>query len=278
MPENARILVADDEEPIRELLTDVLADAGYDVRGVSTGEKALVEIRGGGYSLLITDLRMPGMSGIDLIKEAKKIDENIGVIVITGYPSIQSVVEVMREGVCDYLAKPFDIKEIKLAAAQVIKKAGRKGSYQDLVILDGLTGFCNYRCLHEVLPNEIARAKRYSQPLSLSMLDIDDFKKYNEANGHLAGDKFLVDISELLRTSTRRADSIFRYGGKEFLIFQPHTGKPGALKAASRLIKLIKEKLSVTVSIGVVSYPEDGSSREELINKLASASAAGQGS
>lgn len=271
MPEKTRILIAEDEEPVRELLTDILADAGYDVRGVSTGEKALDEIGEENYTLLLTDLRMPGMNGIDLIREAKKIDENICVIVITGYPSVQSVVESMREGVSDYLAKPFDIKEIKLAVDRAVEKARHKESYRDLVVLDSLTGLYNYRRFHEVLPNEIERTKRYSQPFSLLMLDIDDFKKFNEANGHLAGDKLLADISKLFLAAIRKADTVFRYGREEFLIFLPHIGKSGASKAASRLLKLIKQRLSVTVSIGIVSCPEDASLGEELIGKLEAA-------
>lgn len=277
MLEKIKILVVDDESIIRNLLTDVLTDAGYEVKAVSTGEEALIEIRENSYSIVITDLRMPGLSGIEVIKKVKQINADICIILITAYPSIESAIEAMREGAYDYITKPFNIEEIKLVLRRatercyLLKEAGQKEFYRQLSILDGLTGVYNYRYFHEVLPREIERAKRYEQSFCLLMIDIDDFKKYNDTQGHLAGDKLLRDLAELLVTAIRKADIIFRYGGEEFVVLLPQIAKKGGVEVARRLLNLIKEKLPTTVSIGIASYPEDATSKNELIDKADSA-------
>ena len=277
MSEKIKILVVDDAEVMRNLLTGVLTDAGYEVKAVSTGEKALGEIKEDDYNVVITDLKMPGMNGIEVIKETKQINRDICIIAITAYPSVKSAVEAMREGAYDYITKPFDIEEIRLVVRRaaeryfLLKEAGQKEFYRELAISDGLTGIYNHRHFHEVLPREIERAKRYSQPFCLLLLDIDDFKKYNDTHGHLAGDKLLMNIARILVATTRNVDIVFRYGGEEFVVILPQVGKQGGVSSAKRILKLIKQKLSVTASIGVTSFLEDGVSKDELINQADSA-------
>ena len=277
MSEKIKILVVDDAEVMRNLLTGVLTDAGYEVKAVSTGEKAVGEIKEDDYDVVITDLKMPGMNGLEVIKEAKQINADICIIAITAYPSVKSAVEAMREGAYDYITKPFDIEEIRLVVRRaaeryfLLKEAGQKEFYRELAISDGLTGIYNHRHFHEVLPREIERAKRYAQPFCLLMIDIDDFKKYNDTHGHLAGDKLLTNIANLLIPSIRSADIVFRYGGEEFVVILPQVGKQGGVSSAKRILKLIKQKLSVTVSIGVTSFPDGGVYKDELINQADSA-------
>jgi len=277
MPEKLKILVVDDTEVMRNLLTGVLTNSGYKVKAVSTGEKALGEIKEDDYDVVITDLKMPGMNGIEIIKEAKQINEDICIIAITAYPSVESAVEAMREGAYDYITKPFDVEEIRLVVQRaaeryfLLKEAGQKEFYRERALSDGLTGIYNHRHFHEVLPREIERAKRYSQPFCLLMIDIDDFKKYNDTKGHLAGDKLLINIARILIGATRNVDIVFRYGGEEFVVILPQVKKQGGVEAAKRILNLIKQKLSVTVSIGVTSFPDDGTSKNELINKADSA-------
>lgn len=274
-----QILIVDDEESMRILLTDILTESGYQVKAVPSGEKALVEIKKENYDIVITDLKMPGISGIEVIKKAHQIIKNrdVCIFVITAYPSVETAVGAMREGAYDYLTKPFDIEEVRSVvnrAAErylLLKKVGKKGFYRELPIADDLTGIYNHRHFHEVLPREVERAKRYSQPFCLLMVDIDDFKEFNESKSHVAGDKLLAGIANLLVFSLRSADIIFRYGGEEFVIFLPQAEKQMGVHTASRLLGLIREKLSVTVSIGVASYPKDASSKDALIEKADSA-------
>ena len=112
--EQLSILIVDDEEVMRNLLCDILTDAGYKVEAVSCGDEAIEKVQQGKFSIVVTDLKMPGMNGIEVIKGLRAINSGICVIVITAYPSIESVIEAMREGAYDYIIKPFNIEELRL--------------------------------------------------------------------------------------------------------------------------------------------------------------------
>lgn len=273
MDEAKNILVVDDEEVMRTLLSDVLTDAGYKVDAVSSAEEAIIKNQENKYSIVITDLKMPGASGVEVLKKVKSVDSDICVVVVTAYPSIESVIEVMREGAYDYIMKPFNIDEIKLIINRaserqhLIYEAKQKEYYRELSILDGLTGVYNRRYLDEVLPREVERARRYNHPLCLFMIDLDDFKKYNDAKGHIEGDKLLKDFAKFVVSGMRAGDIIFRYGGEEFLIINTETSKQNSIVVARRLINLTNKSLPVTISIGISCFPEDASNQEDLIKK-----------
>jgi len=147
---------------------------------------------------------------------------------------------------------------------------------------DGLTGCLNRRRFDEDIDGEMARAKRYEKPLSLLMVDIDWFKKYNEFHGDFLGDTVLKKIAETCKNNLRIIDKVYRYGGEEFVILLPETGKWRALSVARRLHKIIEqerfegEKESqpnkrITVSIGVSSYPWDGHCKTDLLESAETA-------
>ena len=142
-------------------------------------------------------------------------------------------------------------------------------------ILDGLTKLYNYRYFMQELERETNRAKRYDQVFSLFMLDIDKFKNYNDTYGHLAGDRILQTISELLLKNIRNTDTVARYGGEEFVVILPGLGREEAIILAEKLRNLIaehsfyneeiKEDCHITISIGVAYFPEDNEDPSELI-------------
>lgn len=273
MAEEKKILVVDDEEVMRSLLCDVLGEVGYKVVAVSSGEEAIEKIQQDQFSIAITDLKMPGMDGIEMLKKVKAINSDLCVIMITAYPSVESVIEVMREGAYDYIVKPFNVEEIKLVIRRaeerqyLLHEAGQKEFYRELSILDGLTGVYNHRHFQEVLPREIERAKRYKSSISILMIDLDDFKKYNDTYGHLSGDKLLRAFAEFFVGAVRAADMVFRYGGEEFVIIYPETPKQGGVGVAKRLLNLAKQKMPISISIGLSCFPDDASNKDELIKK-----------
>jgi PleD family two-component response regulator len=122
MEEKITILIVDDEEVMRNLLCDILTDAGYKVEAVSCGGEAIEKVQQDKFSIVVTDLKMPGMNGIEVIKKLKGINSGVCVIIITAYPSIESVIEAMREGAYDYIVKPFNIEELRL----VIRRAAER--------------------------------------------------------------------------------------------------------------------------------------------------------
>lgn len=158
-----------------------------------------------------------------------------------------------------------------------------------LVVKDSLTGLYNYRFFEEVIAVEMARAKKYNYPLALLFLDIDNFKYYNDTNGHEEGNVLLRQLADILRKTSRTTrllnpaqdsksnDIVARYGGEEFVIILPETDKKGGYVKADRILNDVrtfpfshKEKQpsgKLTISIGVSEYPTDGSNWEELIRK-----------
>jgi diguanylate cyclase (GGDEF)-like protein/PAS domain S-box-containing protein len=135
--------------------------------------------------------------------------------------------------------------------------------YKELSITDDLTGLYNARHFYTQIKSEADRASRYHRPLSLLMMDLDDFKNYNDRYGHLEGDKVLTALGAMIRENTRRTDSGYRYGGEEFVLILPETAARYALVIAERLRVKLKnqvfspvqgEKAQVTVSIGISEY------------------------
>ena len=108
-----RILVVEDEEIVRDSLRDWLTDAGYQVETVEDGEKALTTLNSSEFKLIIVDLRLPGNDGLEVLRQAKALQEELKGIVITAYPSVQSAVEVMREGAVDYIVKPYNLNVLE---------------------------------------------------------------------------------------------------------------------------------------------------------------------
>jgi diguanylate cyclase (GGDEF)-like protein len=178
-------------------------------------------------------------------------------------------------------ARLFSARDRELAttlatlAAVAIQNARLYGSIERLAITDGLTGLYNHRHFYQRLGEEVARAQRYGLLLSLLMIDIDDFKAFNDRHGHRAGDHLLRELGRVLEGQTRRqVDVVARYGGEEFAVILPSTGATEAKDAAGRLRRAISEGLpvaegetrpDVTVSVGVAGIPDHASSVDDLV-------------
>lgn len=162
-------------------------------------------------------------------------------------------------------------------AAIVIENARLYEATEAMTLEDALTGLYNQRRLQAALDDELRRSERYKREFSFVMLDIDYFKHYNDANGHLKGDIVLETIAKILLQNTRDVDSVYRYGGEEISIVLPETSKDTAFELAERLRRAIQEHAfdgekkqpnkDLTVSIGVATYPGDAVSKEGIINK-----------
>ncbi len=265
------VLVIDVSHQMRKLWEEALTHEGYKVKAVSTVEEGLKLARNELAQIVIIDITSKERSGFEEIQRFRDIDHKICVIISSARPSLETALKAMREGAYDYVAMPFDIEEVKQVLRRAMERyyllmeANQKEYYRELSILDGLTGLHNYRYFHEIILREVARAKRYPQTFSLLMVDIDDFKAYNDSRGHLAGDDLLKKISQVFVKSLRFVDMVFRYGGEEFAVILPQTSKEGAAAAANRIIGIISQNMPVTISGGLASFPEDGQSEDELI-------------
>ena len=149
----------------------------------------------------------------------------------------------------------------------------------ELSITDALTTLHNRKHMMDTLAMEVARGLRYDKLFSILMIDIDDFKSYNDTFGHLPGDEVLMELGAFLTSTLRTEDYAARYGGEEFLLLLPETGSEGAGLLAERLRQRLEEKAigaagehqGITVSIGVAAFPENGADPEELIRRADSA-------
>lgn len=166
-----------------------------------------------------------------------------------------------------------DIRMLTTFANQAGLAIENSRLYERAIVLsnsDSLTGLWHHGYFQYLLGEEIKFASMKKQPFTILMIDIDDFKKFNDTHGHQSGDALLKNISNIFRETSRRIDIIARYGGEEFSIILPNTQKKEALVLAERLRKYVEENENVkgiTVSIGLASYPEDGEEKEILISK-----------
>ncbi len=281
--EKVKTLVVDDEEIVRSFLIDVLTDEGYQVTAVSSGDEAVKLLTKNDYDLIITDIKMPGTDGMEVLRVAKARDPNQNVIVMTGYASTETAVESMKLGAADYITKPFNLDQIKIVVAKTLErsrlrqKAEEGEIYKQLSRIDGLTELYNYTFFQQLLKTEVERAGRYGHQLSLLMIDIDNFKGYNDAYGHPAGDEALRKLARVMSRAVRGCDFIARYGGDEFVVVLPETDQSEAKTIGERLRTLVsktkfdgtqKDRESIiTVSVGLATYPRDAQTREDLVKR-----------
>ena len=146
---------------------------------------------------------------------------------------------------------------------------------RDLSTRDSMTGLYNFRHFHETLRLEVERAKRYDEPLSCIMIDIDDFKEVNDSYGHQVGDLVLKALAQSISIAVRASDISARYSGDEFVVLLPKTDKRFARRMAQRLMELFsgreiqipdeERSVNVTLSIGIAGLPDDTVDMEELM-------------
>jgi diguanylate cyclase (GGDEF)-like protein len=153
------------------------------------------------------------------------------------------------------------LKNPKIIEMQLFERT-RDSAYRD-----ELTGLHNYRLFREYLQRETLRSERSGDPLSLIMADVDDFKVYNDARGHEAGNEALAAIAGLIEGALRRADVAARYGGEEFALILPGTSKLEAGGVAERVRAAVERKARLTVSLGVATFPGDAVEAGELVRR-----------
>ncbi|NWG31071.1 MAG: diguanylate cyclase [Rhodocyclaceae bacterium] len=272
---NLRVVVVEDDGATRRLLEGVLAKAGFSVRTAAHGEEGLAIIRAWLPELVVTDIVMPGMSGLELIQTLRYSEEGgqYYIVVITVLDAIDKLIEAFSLGADDYVVKPLDARvllarlqagvrvtrlrqtlvERNLELAEALRRA------EEAALTDALTGLPNRRYAMQRLEQECAAAERGQRPLSILMIDIDHFKPINDSMGHDAGDKVLQEVATRLRSAARLPDVVCRIGGEEFLILAVDTPLAAAsqlaerirLQVASRPIVVREKSLDITISIGV---------------------------
>jgi len=280
--QKTRILIVDDDTPSRETLADFLIEDGFAVEAQATGQAALQVLQQLSFDLVISDLRMPHMDGVALINNIKAAGFEMPIIVITAFGTIEDAVTCMKAGASDFIIKPFNFGQIKLtieralATKRLQRLARERELYEKMSYSDELTELANYRYFQKALLKETERARRYNRPLSLMMLDIDNFKKCNDAYGHLAGDMALKQIAYLIKKNTRGCDLVARYGGEEFTVLLPETSIEETQVVADRIRDSIEQAVfktdngqtiqNLTITIGISTFPDKSFDQKGLIH------------
>lgn len=193
------VLVLDDDEQVRAPLVEMLQAMGFKTRGVGTPSQALEELRNNDYTFLVTDMKMPEMDGLELIQLVNSELPRVSVIAVTGYYKEYTYTDVIKCGAVDFINKPFDAEELKAKISRAINERNTRRELNRLAVTDPLTGLYNQRQLYKRLGEEIVRAERQKHDFSLLLMDLDDFKNYNDTHGHLAGDELLKKVAKEIK-------------------------------------------------------------------------------
>lgn len=268
-----RVLCVTDNVPLSTLLQTQLSRMGLKTEQEQCGEDALEAFKSTAYDLIITDTLLGGpMSGLALVREVRQGSEKkkrIPILVLSSLSDVARKIEALRSGANDYVSKPVIEAELAARVRNLItsKKLqdqveAQQTRLEEMAMTDSLTSLYNRHCLNEIAPRYISEAGRHDLPLSLVVIDLDDFKDVNDTYGHNAGDQILVEVAALLKKCCRQEDIAARFGGEEFLLMLPHCNGPDAAKKAEALREKIESLnpngIRVTASFGVSQLPGGG--------------------
>jgi diguanylate cyclase (GGDEF)-like protein len=285
MNDSLNVLLVDDSEDDYIITRDLFSeteDSKVNLEWVTSYDEALERIKQRRHDVYIFDYSLGEHTGVELLEWVMELGISVPVIIQTGHRDREIDLRAMRAGATDYLVKGrTDASLLERTVRYAAEHVRRLETLRDLTVRDELTGLYNRRELDRLLKIEVNRCLRYRHPLSLVIVDIDDFKSINDTFGHIAGDNVLRSISQLLADELRSTDSIARYGGDELALILPETAESGSLQLAER-IRLIVEAhdfayvppsthstghlsyLAPTISLGIATAGGDIDTAEDL--------------
>ncbi len=262
-PGKPKLLVVDDQ-PINIQVMHQIFVADFQVFMATSGAQALALCKDNPPDLVLLDIVMPGMDGFEVCTQLKAdaATRNIPVIFVTAHTDAAQETRGLEVGAVDFISKPVNPAVVRARVKTHLTLKLQSDVMRKLVFLDGLTGVFNRRYFDQQLAMEMARAVRNQSPLSLIMLDVDFFKRFNDHYGHQAGDDCLRQIAVTLKAGLRRpADLVARYGGEEFACILPETEFNDAMAIAHELEQRVRNQAIahidsdaspvVTISLGV---------------------------
>ncbi len=265
------ILVVDDEPQACEIISDAMISQGHKVDTAHDGVDAVEKLQRCEYSIVVTDMDMPRMDGMQLIEYIVENYAEIDIIAITGHIMRYTYTEVVEAGASDFITKPFSLNELEAKLNRLIRERILREQLSKLAVRDPLTALKNRRSFEENARKEAIRSIRYQHTLFLFFMDVDSFKKYNDLHGHQAGDALLVETANLLTVSIREnVDSAYRYGGDEFVMLLPHLPAAQAVSVAERICgKFDQLKFDPSsLSIGIARFVEKSGSIDQDIQDM----------
>jgi len=265
------IMIVDDDVSILDVLRQSLSMEGYTCEAFTRGEDALDALERTPAEVLLTDIVMPGMRGLELVSKAKRLHPSMTAIVMTGFVEEFSYDEAIRSGAADFIKKPFTVQELFVR----IKHAKLQDHLRELSITDELTGLSNRRGFFAFAQQQMKHAKRNGERMVLFFADLDDLKIINDTFGHVAGDRALADAARIFVETFRDSDIIARMGGDEFAVILGNAPDSGIETVRNRLEKRLVEYNSrrdgsfrLAISVGLTIFdPAKPVTVDELIHQ-----------
>lgn len=277
-----RILIVDDSPFEANQMSVILEKMDFEVVWAENGIKGMSQARQMNPDLILLDLVLPDINGYEVCRWLRKQEETrcTPIIMVTAKERTEDKILGLGEGANDYITKPFEPQELKarVDAALRIKRLQdelvRKNEdyeillqqVQKMAVTDSMTGLFNRRYFQEALEKEFLHAKRYGNPLSCLMMDVDYFKLINDTYGHDVGDKILKELGEMIKSQIREVDVLARFGGDELILLLPKSTCGEGLMVAQRIAEDVGNHVfpdlgkthRVTISIGVAGLPDPG--------------------
>lgn len=265
------VLIVEDDRSVLNVLTEGLSIHGYHCETAPNAEEALNLLGKTSFDIVITDIALSGMTGLELTAAVKQLSPDTIVITITGYIDDFNYDEAVEAGASDFIKKPFTLKEL-LAR---IKHAKRQEQTRGLLLTDDLTGLLNRRGFFALAEQQLKIAKRNKKGLYILYADLDGLKEINDVHGHIEGDQALVEIANTLRKNYREADISARVGGDEFVVLSEGDFHDDSAVLASRLqndLETLNSTRSrgyeLSISCGSAYFdPQSPCSLEELLQE-----------
>lgn len=272
----------EDDPSLREPLAEALSDAGFEVLCAWDGPGALARQAAEDPDLVLLDLGLPGMDGLEVCKrlKAQAGERHLPVLFVTASSDVETLVRLLESGGDDFCPKPFRFEAL-LARIGVLLRARerqlelerRSAELLREALVDPLTGLGNRRAFEEHLEREWARARRGGHGLGLLVCDVDRFKAVNDRHGHPAGDRALRAVAAAIAGAVRGGDEAFRCGGEEFAVVVPEATRETSLAVANRVrdrvaaLRLDTGPVTVSIGVGVASGPSERAG-EELFGRV----------
>ncbi len=259
-----KVLIVDDAPDTLEIIQKLLYYEGYDVAMATTGEEGVKKVEEENPDVVLMDINLPGIDGTEALRRIRILNPLQCVIMLTAFATVDNAIRALKEGATDFVKKPFENEHLIHIVNQSLEKyktLKEKEKLEEevrrLSITDDLTGLYNHRHFFNTLEAELVRRGRQRTSLSLMMVDLDNFKSYNDRYGHLEGDKVLKSVGDIVKHSIRHnVDSGYRYGGDEFAVLLIGARMDRARTIAERIRSSIEQSefQNITVSVGLSEY------------------------
>lgn len=291
-----KLLIIDDEEQIRHLLMDLLSSL-YDCCTASSAEEALAALSEQTFDLVISDIDMGRMSGLELVPRVHSLSPDTVVVMISGNQDIEFAIQALRVGAFDYITKPIDLRHVEASVERALKHSEllkEKRRYKEqleellqqrtaevdwLAYYDTVTQLPNRALFEDRLTQACSVAKSSGQSLGVLFISLDQFKKVNDSLGHSPGDSLLREFAERLKSCISKSDTVARFGNDEFALLKTQIdGTNDVIETIGSLSQVLKfsfdlpgHELYATASVGVSMFPIDGEDCHTLLKNAGAA-------